>query len=71
MDNCEHDFQFDGDEVFTQLENLIRLSKSVTCIKCGQQGMDVFVYIGTYPKDMELFKEPIDSVDKTFYDDKK
>lgn len=57
MPDCEHKFEFDGEEVFTQMENLVRLTKLVCCSKCGQKAMDVFVYIGTYPKDSELFKE--------------
>ncbi len=55
MAECEHDFQFEGEEILTQLENLIRLTKKVRCVKCGEEGMDVFVYIGTYPLDKELF----------------
>lgn len=58
MSDCNHDhnFEFEGDEVFTQLENLIRLTRLVRCNKCGQLGMDVYVYIGTYPADEKLFK---------------
>ncbi len=54
MDDCEHKFEFEGEEIFTQLDNLVRLTKFVSCIKCGQMGMDVFVYIGTYPRDEKL-----------------
>jgi hypothetical protein len=54
MDDCIHEFEFEGEEVLTQLENLVRLTKFVRCIKCGQHGMDVFVYIGTYPRDEKL-----------------
>jgi len=56
MAECEHDFQFEGEEVLTQLENLVRLTKMVRCVKCGEFAMDVFVYIGTYPIDEKLFK---------------
>jgi hypothetical protein len=54
MEECNHEFEFEGEEVLTQLENLVRLTKFVCCSKCGQQGMDVFVYIGTYPRDEKL-----------------
>jgi len=62
MDDCIHEFEADGEEVISQLENLVRLTKFVRCNKCGQQGMDVFVYIGTYPKEGNL---------KEFSDEKK
>lgn len=57
MDDCIHEFEFEGEEVLTQLDNLVRLTKFVRCLKCGQHGMDVFVYIGTYPRDDKLNKE--------------
>ena len=55
MADCDHDFQFEGEEVFTQFDNIIRLTRLVRCVKCRQEGMDVYIYIGTYPKDEKLF----------------
>jgi hypothetical protein len=51
MDECLHEFEFDNEEVVTQLENIVRLTKFVRCRVCGQEAMDVFVYIGTFPRD--------------------
>lgn len=57
MDDCIHEFEADGEEEISQLENLVRLTKFVRCSKCGQRGMDVFVYIGTYPRDDPVERE--------------
>ena len=54
MADCDHDFQFEGEEVFTQFDNIIRLTRLVRWVKCRQEGMDVYNYIGTNPKDEKL-----------------
>lgn len=51
MINCTHEFETDGEEIYTQLDMIVRMTKLVRCSKCGQLGVDVFVYIGTYPRD--------------------
>ena len=50
MAECDHNFENEGEEILTQLENLIRLTRFVKCTRCGEKAIDVFVYIGTYPR---------------------
>jgi len=47
---CEHDLEPTGEEYLTQLDNISRLTRFVKCKKCGQEALDVFVYIGTFQK---------------------